>query len=109
MLAYLHSIHLLLLRKWAAKLLDKRIAENHGVPLQMIAIMLWKDVMIKQNLTDEGKAPNELIATAKKFRELFMNNTYQSQDVVKDIYVIDSKNAFIQLEKQISMLPEAGR
>ena len=45
------------------------IAENHGVPLQMIAIMLWKDVMIKQILTDEGKAPNELIATAKKFRE----------------------------------------
>ena len=73
------------------------IAENHGVPLQMIAIMLWKDVMIKQILTDEGKAPNELIATAKKFRELFMNNTYQSQDVVKDIYVID---IFQNVQKQ---------
>ena len=70
---------------------------------------MWKKVLEKTNLTAaESKSPEEMRATAKKFRELFKNNTYQSNEVVKEIKIVDSSHNFVPLEKQIAMFPEAG-
>ena len=70
---------------------------------------MWKKVLEKTNLTAENKSPEEMRATAKKFRELFLNNTYQSKEVVKEIKIVDSSHNFVPLEKQIAMFPEAGQ
>ena len=64
----------------------------------------------RQNLTAKSKNPEKITAAtaAKEFRELFLNNTYVSYEVVKEIKIVDSSHTFTPLEKQISMFPEAG-
>ena len=57
---------------------------------------MWKRVLEKKN------------RTATEFRKLFKDNTYQSNEVVKEIKIVDSSHTFTPLEKQISMFPEAG-
>ena len=83
--------------------------ENPGVRLSTIAVKMWKRVLKKSNLTTENKTPEEITASAKKFRELFKNNTYTSNDVVKEIKIVESAERQFLLEKQISMFPEAGK
>ena len=70
---------------------------------------MWKLYLEKQNLTVENKTPEEITVAAKKFRELFKDNTYQSNEVVKKIKIVDRTNTQTLLEKQISMFPEAGQ
>ena len=73
---------------------------------------MWKRILERrQNLTAKSKNPEKITAAtaAEEFRELFKNNTYQSNEVVKEIKIVDSTNSQIPLEKQISMFPEAGQ
>ena len=70
---------------------------------------MWKLYLERKNLTAENKTPEEITAGAKKFRELFKENTYQSNEVVKAIKIVDRTNTQTLLEKQISMFPEAGQ
>ena len=88
--------------------MKKQQEENHGVALSTIAINMWKLYLERKNLTAENKTPEEITDGANKFRELFKNNTYQSNEVVKEIKIVDSTKRQIPLEKQISMFPEAG-
>ena len=96
-------------RSWAAAYLKRAEEESHGVALSTIAINMWKKVLEKTNLTAKNKSAEEKIATAKKFRELFLDNTYQPNEVVKEIKIVDSSHNFVPLEKQIAMFPEAGQ
>ena len=82
--------------------------ESHGVPVSSIAINMWKQVLEVKNLTNQNKTPEEITDAAKEFRELFIENSYLSQEVVKEIKIVDSTNTHIPLEKRISMFPEAG-
>ena len=70
---------------------------------------MWKLVLEKTNLTPENKSPEEMTASAKEFREVFLKNTYTSNEVVKEIKIVESAETQILLEKQISMFPEAGQ
>ena len=70
---------------------------------------MWKRGLEKTNLTAENKTPEEMTAASKEFRELFKNNTYTSNEVVKEIKIVESAERQFLLEKQISMFPEAGK
>ena len=98
-----------LTRSWAAAFLNKAETDNRAASLSTIAINMWKEALLNKNLSDENKTSEEITAAAKEFRELFLNNTFQSSEVVQEIKIVDSTNAHIPLEKQIAMFPEAGR
>ena len=82
---------------------------NHGVALSTIAINMWKRFLEKNNLTAENKSAEMIRAAAKEFREVFKENTYQSNEVVEVIKIMESADFQTPLEKQISMFPEAGQ
>ena len=78
------------------------------MPISAVAINMWRHVLEKYIHTGENKTPEETAAAEKEFREIFLNNTYRTNEVVQEITIVDSTNTHIPLEKQIVMFPEAG-
>ena len=105
---YFFDIFDQLLRPHGAEYLERMREESRGMPISAVAINMWRHFLEIKNLTDENKTPEEIASAEKEFREMFLNNTYRTNEYVQEITIVDSTNTHIPLEKQIVMFPEAG-
>ena len=62
-----------------------------------------------ENLTDENKTEDEIKSAEARYREVYLDATYQPDEVKNDVVVVDNSNNFAPLIGQIAMFPEVGR
>ena len=88
--------------------MDKFVEENPGIPFSSVTLEMWKHILVKENLTDENKTEDEIKAAEAKYREVYLDSTYQPHEVQNVVAVVDSSNNFAPLIGQIAMAPEVG-
>ena len=98
----------MILRTWKSWGLDKYVEENPGIPLAFIAMDTWKQALIDEKLASDNKTEDELKSAEARFRQLYQDVTYQSDEVQNQLAVVDKSNNFVNLTKQIAMFPEIG-
>ena len=69
---------------------------------------MWNKVLISENLASENKTEDELKYAEARFRQLYQDVTFQSDEVQNQLAVVDKSNNFVNLTKQIAMFPEIG-
>ena len=69
---------------------------------------MWNKVLIDENLASENETEDELKSAEARFRQLYQDVTYQSDEVQNQLAVVDKSNNFVNLTKQIAMFPEIG-
>ena len=88
--------------------MDKFVEENPGIPFSSVTLEMWKHILVKENLTDENKTEDEIKAAEAKYREVYLDSTYQPDEVKNVVAVVDNSNNFVPLIGQIAMVPEVG-
>ena len=88
--------------------MDKVVEENPGIPLAFITLEMWKQALIDANLASDNKTEVELKSAEARFRQLYQDVTYQSDEVQNQLAVVDKSNNFVNLTSQIAMFPEIG-
>ena len=68
----------------------------------------WKQALIDEKLASDNKTEDELKSAEARFRQLYQDVTYQSDEVQNQLAVVDKSNNFVNLTKQIAMFPEIG-
>ena len=61
-----------------------------------------------ENLTDENKTEDEIKSADARYREVYLDATYQPDEVKNKVAVVDNSNNFAPLIDQFAMFPEAG-
>ena len=69
---------------------------------------MWNKVLIDENLASENKTEDELKSAEARFRQLYQDVTYQSDEVRNQLAVVDKSNNFVNLTSQFAMFPEIG-
>ena len=82
--------------------------ENPGIPLSSVTLEMWKHILVKENLTDENKTEDEIKSAEAKYREIYLDATYQPDEVQNFVAVVDNSFNFAPLLGQIAMFPEVG-
>ena len=98
----------MILRTWKSWGLDKYVEENPGIPLAFIAMEMWKQALIDENLASDNKTEDQLKSAEARFRQLYQDVTYQSDEVRNQLAVVDKSSNFVNLTSQIAMFPEIG-
>ena len=88
--------------------MDKVVEENPGIPLPFFAMEMWKQELIDENLASDNKTAEELKFAEARFRQLYQDVTYQSDEVRNQLAVVDKSSNFVNLTSQIAMFPEIG-
>ena len=88
--------------------MDKVVEENPGMPLPFMAMEMWKQALIDYNLASDNKTEVELKSAEARFRQLYQDVTYQSDEVRNQLAVVDKSSNFVNLTSQIAMFPEIG-
>ena len=76
------------LRPHGAAYLERMREESRGMPISAVAINMWRHVLEKYIHTGENKTPEEIASAEKEFREIFLNNTYRTDEVVQEEKVL---------------------
>ena len=69
---------------------------------------MWKHILMTENLTDENKTEDEVKSAEVRYRKVYLDATYQPDEVKNDVVVVDNSNNFAPLIGQIAMFPEVG-
>ena len=69
---------------------------------------MWSYGLIKENLTDANKTADEIRSAEAEFRQIYLDASYQPDEVKNEVYIVDSSNHFMPLTSQIPMFPEVG-
>ena len=88
--------------------MDKVVEENPGIPLSFMAMEMWKQELIDENLASDNKTEDQLKSAEARFRQLYQDVTYQSDEVRNQLAVVDKSSNFVNLTSQIAMFPEIG-
>ena len=75
----------------------------------MIALEMWGYGLLKLNLTNENKTEDEIKSAEAEFRQIYLDASYQPDEVKNEVYVVDNSNHFVPLISQIPMFPEVGK
>ena len=95
-------------RTWHLWALDEFIDKRARLPLSTIALEMWSYPLIILNLTDANKTEDEIRSAEAEFRQIYLDASYQPDEVKNEVYIVDSSNHFMPLTSQIPMFPEVG-
>ena len=96
-------------RTWHLWALDEFIDKRARLPLSTIALEMWSYPLIMLNLTDANKTEDEIRSAEAEFRQIYLDASYQPDEVKNEVYVVDNSNHFVPLISQIPMFPEVGK
>ena len=69
---------------------------------------MWSYGLIKENLTDANKTKDEIISAEAEFRQIYLDASYQPDEVKNEVYVVDNSDHSVPLISQNAMFPEIG-
>ena len=60
------------------------------------------------NLTDANKTEDEIRSAEAEFRQIYLDASYQPDEVKNEVYVVDNSDHSVPLISQNAMFPEIG-
>ena len=95
-------------RTWHLWALDEFIDKRARLPPSTIALEMWSYPLIMLNLTDANKTEDEIRSAEAEFRQIYLDASYQPDEVKNEVYVVDNSDHSVPLISQNAMFPEIG-